>query len=63
MVALHGADQDGREAHYVDVFISRISRKTEGHSVTVEAINRTGYRSVDWLVWAKTLKLDTSVAH
>ncbi|BAM87642.1 hypothetical protein S58_16340 [Bradyrhizobium oligotrophicum S58] len=63
MVILYGANQDGRETHSVDVFISRIRRKTEDHSVTIETINRTGYRLVDRLVWAKTLKLDTCVAH
>ncbi|WP_315740858.1 helix-turn-helix domain-containing protein [Bradyrhizobium sp. SZCCHNR1093] len=63
MVILYGADQDGRETHSVDVFISRIRRKTEDHSVTIETISRTGYRLVDRLVWAKTLKLDTCVAH
>ncbi|WP_316234833.1 helix-turn-helix domain-containing protein [Bradyrhizobium sp. SZCCHNR1004] len=63
MVILYGADQDGRPTHSVDVFISRIRRKTEGQSVTIETINRTGYRLVDRLVWAKTLKLDTPVAH
>ncbi|WP_316206036.1 helix-turn-helix domain-containing protein [Bradyrhizobium sp. SZCCHNR3058] len=63
MVILYGADQDGRPTHSVDVFMSRIRRKTEGQSVTIETINRTGYRLVDRLVWAKTLKLDTPVAH
>ncbi|WP_315743163.1 MULTISPECIES: helix-turn-helix domain-containing protein [unclassified Bradyrhizobium] len=63
MVILYGADQEGRPTHSVDVFISRIRRKTENHSVTIETINRTGYRLVDRLVWAKTLKLDISVAH
>lgn len=63
MVILYGANEDGRETHSVDVFISRIRRKTERHAVTIETINRTGYRLVDRLQWAKTLKLDTSVAH
>jgi DNA-binding response OmpR family regulator len=63
MVILYGADRDGRPTHSVDVFISRIRRKTEGQSVIIETINRTGYRLVDRLVWAKTLKLDTPVVH
>ncbi|WP_316219106.1 helix-turn-helix domain-containing protein [Bradyrhizobium sp. SZCCHNR2026] len=63
MVILYGANAEGRGAHSVDVFISRIRRKTEDHAVTIETINRTGYRLVDRLVWAKTLKLDTTVAH
>ncbi|WP_315826088.1 helix-turn-helix domain-containing protein [Bradyrhizobium sp. SZCCHNG3015] len=63
MVILYGTNEDRRETHSVDVFISRIRRKTEDHAVTIETINRTGYRLVDRLVWAKTLKLDTTVAH
>ncbi len=58
---LYGTMQ--RRSHSVDVFMSRIRRKTEDHSVTIETINRTGYRLVDRLVWAKTLKLDAVEQH
>jgi DNA-binding response OmpR family regulator len=61
VVILYG-DQD-RPAHSVNVFMSRIRKKTENQSVTIETINNTGYRLVDRLVWAKTLKLDTPVEH
>jgi DNA-binding response OmpR family regulator len=61
MVLLYGVAD--RPSHSVDVFLSRIRTKTEPHEVTIETINRTGYRLVDRLVWAKTLKLDISVAH
>jgi DNA-binding response OmpR family regulator len=56
-VAIYGADAIERPDHSVDVFMSRIRRKTKDHSVIIETINRTGYRLVDRLVWAKTLKL------
>jgi len=55
-VLLYGAEE--RPSHSVDVFLSRIRKKTKPHFVTIETINRTGYRLVDRLVWAKTLKLD-----
>jgi DNA-binding response OmpR family regulator len=61
VVLLYGVEE--RPSHSVDVFMSRIRTKTDPHSVTIETINRTGYRLVDRLVWAKTLKLDTSVKH
>jgi DNA-binding response OmpR family regulator len=56
-VVLYGTDAADRPDHTIDVFLSRIRRKTRDHAVTIETINRTGYRLVDRLVWAKTLKL------
>ncbi|WP_245309307.1 helix-turn-helix domain-containing protein [Bradyrhizobium retamae] len=62
VVVLYGT-QDRETTHSVDVFMSRIRHKTEKHRIKIETINRTGYRLVDRLVWAKTLKLDTPVEH
>ncbi|MHC2581417.1 DNA-binding response OmpR family regulator [Bradyrhizobium diazoefficiens] len=56
MLVLYGTED--RPDHSVAMFMSRIRSKTEGHSVVIETINRTGYRLVDRLVWTKTLKLD-----
>ncbi|HEY0329629.1 MAG TPA: helix-turn-helix domain-containing protein [Rhodopseudomonas sp.] len=61
IVLLYGTED--RPSRSVDVFMSRIRQKTKIHSVTIETINRTGYRLVDRLVWAKTLKLDAPVEH
>ncbi|MBB4377076.1 helix-turn-helix domain-containing protein [Bradyrhizobium sp. SBR1B] len=56
MLVLYGTED--RPDHGVAMFMSRIRSKTEGHSVVIETINRTGYRLVDQLAWTKTLKLD-----
>ncbi len=60
-VLLYGARE--RPSHSVDVFLSRIRHKTAPHGVVIETINRVGYRLVDRLVWAKTLKLDITAEH
>jgi DNA-binding response OmpR family regulator len=60
-VLLYGADD--RQSHSIDVFLSRIRKKTADYKVTIETINRTGYRLVDRLVWAKKLKLDIPAEH
>ncbi|CCD94629.1 hypothetical protein BRAO375_3660023 [Bradyrhizobium sp. ORS 375] len=56
LLVLYGTED--RPEHSVAMFMSRVRAKTEAHGVTIETINRTGYRLVDRLVWAKTLKLD-----
>jgi DNA-binding response OmpR family regulator len=62
-VVLYGTDAADRPDHTIDVFLSRIRRKTRDHAVTIETINRTGYRLVDRLVWAKALKLGAVAEH
>jgi DNA-binding response OmpR family regulator len=56
-VVLYGTEAADRPDHTIDVFLSRIRRKTRDHAVHIETINRTGYRLVDRLAWAKALKL------
>lgn len=53
---LHGADAPASARKNIDVFISRIRRKTAPFGVTIETIFGVGYRLLDREAWLKAIE-------